>query len=114
MDPMMGASQSLDQEQDPSNLKNILADIGPPEFIPGKKWAGFRPIDPENDPDITPGSVASAKAMSVNTVKDIDQVRDWTVLCWESLSVRLPGLKVFALCRLSELGFRSDFQPISR
>lgn len=74
MDPIMAPSHPLDQEQDSSNLKNILADIGPPEFIPGKKWAGFRPIDPENDPDITPGSVAIAKTMSVNTVKDVDQV----------------------------------------
>lgn len=73
-------SHSLDQEQDPSHLKNILADIGPPEFIPGKKWAGFRPIDPESDPDITPGSVAIAKTMSVNTVKDVDQVKSCFML----------------------------------
>ncbi|XP_076801462.1 uncharacterized protein LOC143445936 [Clavelina lepadiformis] len=51
-----------------------LADIGPPEFTPGVPWKGLQHIDPETDPDITPGSVAMAKAMSLNTVKDADQV----------------------------------------
>nr|XP_039262415.1 trinucleotide repeat-containing gene 6C protein-like isoform X1 [Styela clava] len=75
-DKGLTAENIMEDNSDVNNesLKNILADIGPPEFIPGKKWAGFRPIDPENDPDITPGSVAIAKTMSVNTVKDVDQV----------------------------------------
>ena len=51
-----------------------LADIGPPEFTPGVPWKGFRHIDPEADPNITPGSVAIAKTMSINTVRDADQV----------------------------------------
>lgn len=61
-------SLAMAQDANGSNL-NI------PEFIPGVQWKGFRPIDPEIDPDITPGSVAIAKTMSVNTVKDVDQVQ---------------------------------------
>nr|XP_018667011.1 trinucleotide repeat-containing gene 6C protein isoform X1 [Ciona intestinalis]XP_018667012.1 trinucleotide repeat-containing gene 6C protein isoform X2 [Ciona intestinalis] len=58
----------------PSEPNSTLADIGPPEFTPGVPWKGFRRIDPEADPDITPGSVAIAKTMSINTVRDADQV----------------------------------------
>lgn len=55
-------------------IHRALADIGPPEFTPGVPWKGFRNIDPEADPNITPGSVAIAKTMSINTVRDADQV----------------------------------------
>lgn len=52
-----------------------LADIGPPEFTPGVPWPGLRAIDPETDPNITPGSAAQIKSISVvNKVSDADQV----------------------------------------
>lgn len=56
-----------------NNNNSPLADIGPPEFTPGVPWPGLRPIDPENDPTITPGSV-SKQISVVNKVSDTDQL----------------------------------------
>lgn len=67
-------------------IYRALADIGPPEFTPGVPWKGFRNIDPEADPNITPGSVAIAKTMSINTVRDADQVT--ILLCLLSTTLR--------------------------
>jgi len=57
------------------NSQSPLADIGPPEFTPGVPWPGLRAIDPETDPNITPGSAAQIKSISVvNKVSDADQL----------------------------------------
>uniref|UniRef100_UPI00358FC49A trinucleotide repeat-containing gene 6C protein-like n=1 Tax=Myxine glutinosa TaxID=7769 RepID=UPI00358FC49A len=35
----------------------------PPEFRPGEPWGGLQSIDPENDPNMTPGSVLGTSAL---------------------------------------------------
>lgn len=44
------------------------------EFRPGEPWQGYPNIDPETDPFVTPGSVINN--LSINTVRDVDHLRD--------------------------------------
>ena len=44
-------------------MSSIITGI--PEFVPGKKWTGPGMKDPEEDPNLTPGSAASAAAVSL-------------------------------------------------
>lgn len=44
------------------------------EFRPGEPWKGYPNIDPETDPFVTPGSVINN--LSINTVRDVDHLRD--------------------------------------
>ena len=39
--------------------------FGIPEFVPGKQWKGPGLKDPEEDPNLTPGSAASAAALPI-------------------------------------------------
>lgn len=45
-----------------------------PEFRPGEPWKGYPNIDPETDPYVTPGSVINN--LSINTVREVDHLRD--------------------------------------
>ena len=81
-----------------------LADIGPPEFTPGVPWKGFRNIDPEADPNITPGSVAISKTMSLNTV-NADQVSTRKHCSTANMWFRLPRYCSSALLHLNGLLF---------
>lgn len=44
------------------------------EFRPGEPWKGYPNIDPETDPYVTPGSVINS--LSINTVREVDHLRD--------------------------------------
>ncbi|KAG5278976.1 hypothetical protein AALO_G00104780 [Alosa alosa] len=50
-----------------SNGNNIS---WPPEFCPGVPWKGLQNIDPENDPNMTPGSVPSGPTINTN-IQDV-------------------------------------------
>lgn len=40
------------------------------EFCPGVPWKGLQNIDPENDPNMTPGSVPSGPTINTN-IQDV-------------------------------------------
>ncbi|XP_056890571.1 trinucleotide repeat-containing gene 6C protein isoform X5 [Takifugu flavidus] len=44
----------------------------PPEFCPGVPWKGLQNIDPENDPNATPGSVPSGPTINTN-IHDVNR-----------------------------------------
>ncbi|XP_068606820.1 trinucleotide repeat-containing gene 6C protein [Brachionichthys hirsutus] len=44
----------------------------PPEFCPGVPWKGLQNIDPENDPNMTPGSVSSGPTINTN-IHDVNR-----------------------------------------
>nr|XP_060503681.1 trinucleotide repeat-containing gene 6C protein [Panthera onca] len=43
-----------------------------PEFHPGVPWKGLQNIDPENDPDVTPGSVPTGPTINT-TIQDVNR-----------------------------------------
>lgn len=49
------------------------------EFCPGVPWKGLQNIDPENDPNMTPGSVPSGPTINTN-IQDVNRylLRDRT------------------------------------
>ncbi|KAJ8363492.1 hypothetical protein SKAU_G00123230 [Synaphobranchus kaupii] len=61
--PGKGASDKI------SNGTNIN---WPPEFCPGVPWKGLQNIDPENDPNMTPGSVPSGPTINTN-IQDVNR-----------------------------------------
>uniref|UniRef100_H3D227 Trinucleotide repeat-containing gene 6C protein n=1 Tax=Tetraodon nigroviridis TaxID=99883 RepID=H3D227_TETNG len=44
----------------------------PPEFCPGVPWKGLQNIDPETDPNVTPGSVPSGPTINT-TIQDVNR-----------------------------------------
>ncbi|TRY56386.1 hypothetical protein DNTS_034978 [Danionella cerebrum] len=44
----------------------------PPEFCPGVPWKGLQNVDPENDPNMTPGSVPSGPTINTN-IQDVNR-----------------------------------------
>ncbi|XP_028841267.1 LOW QUALITY PROTEIN: trinucleotide repeat-containing gene 6C protein [Denticeps clupeoides] len=44
----------------------------PPEFCPGVPWKGLQNIDPETDPNVTPGSVPSGPTINTN-IHDVNR-----------------------------------------
>lgn len=42
------------------------------EFRPGEPWKGLQNIDPETDPNVTPGSVPSGPSINT-TIRDVDR-----------------------------------------
>lgn len=42
------------------------------EFCPGVPWKGLQNIDPENDPNMTPGSVPSGPTINTN-IQDVNR-----------------------------------------
>ncbi|XP_045932329.1 trinucleotide repeat-containing gene 6C protein isoform X2 [Micropterus dolomieu] len=44
----------------------------PPEFCPGVPWKGLQNIDPETDPNVTPGSVPSGPTINTN-IQDVNR-----------------------------------------
>ena len=49
-----------------------LMSVPPPEFCPGVPWKGLQNIDPENDPNMTPGSVPSGPTINTN-IHDVNR-----------------------------------------
>ncbi|XP_041085559.1 trinucleotide repeat-containing gene 6A protein-like isoform X11 [Polyodon spathula] len=71
----------------------------PPEFRPGEPWKGYPNIDPETDPYVTPGSVINN--LSINTVRDIDHLRDRNNGSTSSLNTTLPSTSAWSSIRAS-------------
>lgn len=59
------------------------------EFRPGEPWKGYPNIDPETDPYVTPGSVINN--LSVNTVREVDHLRDRNSGTWDAVCEGLPA-----------------------
>ncbi|XP_014345410.1 trinucleotide repeat-containing gene 6A protein isoform X2 [Latimeria chalumnae] len=80
----------------PNSASNIN---WPPEFRPGEPWKGYPNIDPETDPYVTPGSVNNN--LSINTVRDIDHLRDRNNGSSSSLNTTLPSTSAWSSIRAS-------------
>ncbi|KAF4092314.1 hypothetical protein AMELA_G00019450 [Ameiurus melas] len=61
--------QSKNANDKMSNGTNIS---WPPEFCPGVPWKGLQNIDPETDPNVTPGSVPSGPTINTN-IQDVNR-----------------------------------------
>lgn len=53
-------------------LYSLLFIIFETEFHPGVPWKGLQNIDPENDPDVTPGSVPTGPTINT-TIQDVNR-----------------------------------------
>lgn len=51
---------------------SVSAYFAPLEFCPGVPWKGLQNIDPENDPNMTPGSVPSGPTINTN-IHDVNR-----------------------------------------
>ncbi|XP_078201059.1 trinucleotide repeat-containing gene 6A protein isoform X34 [Callithrix jacchus] len=71
----------------------------PPEFRPGEPWKGYPNIDPETDPYVTPGSVINN--LSINTVREVDHLRDRNSGSSSSLNTTLPSTSAWSSIRAS-------------
>ncbi|XP_075418392.1 trinucleotide repeat-containing gene 6C protein isoform X2 [Tenrec ecaudatus] len=57
---------------DSDRISNGSSVSWPPEFQPGVPWKGLQNIDPENDPDVTPGSVPTGPTINT-TIQDVNR-----------------------------------------
>ncbi|KAL4657937.1 trinucleotide repeat-containing protein 6C-like, partial [Arapaima gigas] len=65
--------ESWGQSQGPGDkLSNGTNISWPPEFCPGVPWKGLQSIDPETDPNVTPGSVPSGPTINT-TIQDVNR-----------------------------------------
>ncbi|XP_029109885.1 trinucleotide repeat-containing gene 6C protein-like isoform X3 [Scleropages formosus] len=65
--------ESWGQTQGPGDkLSNGTNISWPPEFCPGVPWKGLQNIDPETDPNVTPGSVPSGPTINT-TIQDVNR-----------------------------------------
>uniref|UniRef100_A0A671L0Q8 Trinucleotide repeat-containing gene 6C protein n=1 Tax=Sinocyclocheilus anshuiensis TaxID=1608454 RepID=A0A671L0Q8_9TELE len=76
----MVSPESWTQGKSPNEKMSSNSNINwPPEFCPGVPWKGLQNIDPENDPNMTPGSVPSGPTINTN-IQDVNRylLRDRT------------------------------------
>ncbi|NIG59586.1 trinucleotide repeat-containing protein [Pontoporia blainvillei] len=59
-------------KSDSDKIANGSSINWPPEFHPGVPWKGLQNIDPENDPDVTPGSVPTGPTINT-TIQDVNR-----------------------------------------
>ncbi|XP_069510746.1 trinucleotide repeat-containing gene 6C protein isoform X6 [Ambystoma mexicanum] len=59
-------------KSDTEKISNGSSISWPPEFHPGVPWKGLQNIDPENDPDVTPGSVPTGPTINT-TIQDVNR-----------------------------------------
>ncbi|KAJ1130346.1 hypothetical protein NDU88_008699 [Pleurodeles waltl] len=59
-------------KSDAEKISNGSSINWPPEFHPGVPWKGLQHIDPENDPDVTPGSVPTGPTINT-TIQDVNR-----------------------------------------
>ncbi|KAM8786368.1 trinucleotide repeat-containing gene 6C protein isoform 10-T10 [Rhynchonycteris naso] len=59
-------------KSDGDKISNGSSINWPPEFHPGVPWKGLQNIDPENDPDVTPGSVPTGPTINT-TIQDVNR-----------------------------------------
>ncbi|XP_055510213.1 trinucleotide repeat-containing gene 6C protein-like isoform X8 [Leucoraja erinacea] len=77
-DPAQAQSR-LRQWTHPNSLENLSSNSlsldqnqSKHEFRPGEPWKGLQNIDPETDPNVTPGSVPSGPSINT-TIRDVDR-----------------------------------------
>ncbi|XP_069786389.1 trinucleotide repeat-containing gene 6C protein isoform X4 [Narcine bancroftii] len=75
-DPAQAQSR-LRQWTHPNTIENLSSnslslDQSQHEFRPGEPWKGLQNIDPETDPNVTPGSVPSGPSINT-TIRDVDR-----------------------------------------
>ncbi|XP_034044151.1 trinucleotide repeat-containing gene 6C protein [Thalassophryne amazonica] len=56
----------------PGNSSNMDNNLNKHKFCPGVPWKGLQNIDPENDPNMTPGSVPSGPTINTN-IHDVNR-----------------------------------------
>ncbi|XP_043570569.1 trinucleotide repeat-containing gene 6C protein isoform X5 [Chiloscyllium plagiosum] len=73
------AQSRLRQWTHPNSIENLSSNSLPldqsqskHEFRPGEPWKGLQNIDPETDPNVTPGSVPSGPSINT-TIRDVDR-----------------------------------------
>ncbi|XP_011897695.1 PREDICTED: trinucleotide repeat-containing gene 6C protein isoform X9 [Cercocebus atys] len=111
MDNLPSAASPL--EQNPSKHGAIPGglSIGPPEFHPGVPWKGLQNIDPENDPDVTPGSVPTGPTINT-TIQDVNRylLKSGGSSPPSSQNATLPSSSAWPL---SASGYSSSFSSIA-
>ncbi|XP_078230873.1 trinucleotide repeat-containing gene 6C protein isoform X10 [Callithrix jacchus] len=111
MDSLPSAASPL--EQNPSKRGAIPGglSIGPPEFHPGVPWKGLQNIDPENDPDVTPGSVPTGPTINT-TIQDVNRylLKSGGSSPPSSQNATLPSSSAWPL---SASGYSSSFSSIA-
>ncbi|XP_078081627.1 trinucleotide repeat-containing gene 6C protein isoform X1 [Mustelus asterias] len=71
--PPVPVSDSWTRAKSPADKISNGSNINwPPEFRPGEPWKGLQNIDPETDPNVTPGSVPSGPSINT-TIRDVDR-----------------------------------------
>uniref|UniRef100_A0A4W3JXC3 Trinucleotide repeat-containing gene 6C protein n=1 Tax=Callorhinchus milii TaxID=7868 RepID=A0A4W3JXC3_CALMI len=71
--PPVAVSDSWTRAKSPADKISNGSNINwPPEFRPGEPWKGLQNIDPETDPNVTPGSVPSGPSINT-TIRDVDR-----------------------------------------
>ncbi|XP_063079613.1 trinucleotide repeat-containing gene 6C protein isoform X2 [Engraulis encrasicolus] len=70
--PLVGHESWAPTKTANDKISNGTTVSWPPEFCPGVPWKGLQNIDPENDPNMTPGSVPSGPTINTN-IQDVNR-----------------------------------------
>ncbi|KAM7089017.1 trinucleotide repeat-containing gene 6C protein isoform 7-T9 [Ciconia maguari] len=96
---------------DSDKISNGSSINWPPEFHPGVPWKGLQNIDPENDPDVTPGSVPTGPTINT-TIQDVNRylLKSGGSSPTSSQNATLPSSSAWPL---SASGYSSSFSSIA-
>ncbi|XP_030638829.1 trinucleotide repeat-containing gene 6C protein [Chanos chanos] len=70
--PLVGPDSWGQGKTTSDKMSNGTSVSWPPEFCPGVPWKGLQNIDPETDPNVTPGSVPSGPTINTN-IQDVNR-----------------------------------------
>uniref|UniRef100_A0A8I3W2U2 Trinucleotide repeat-containing gene 6C protein n=1 Tax=Callithrix jacchus TaxID=9483 RepID=A0A8I3W2U2_CALJA len=98
-------------KSDSDKISNGSSISWPPEFHPGVPWKGLQNIDPENDPDVTPGSVPTGPTINT-TIQDVNRylLKSGGSSPPSSQNATLPSSSAWPL---SASGYSSSFSSIA-
>ncbi|KAF7248951.1 Trinucleotide repeat-containing gene 6C protein, partial [Varanus komodoensis] len=98
-------------KSDSDKISNGSSINWPPEFHPGVPWKGLQNIDPENDPDVTPGSVPTGPTINT-TIQDVNRylLKSGGSSPTSSQNATLPSSSAWPL---SASGYSSSFSSIA-
>ncbi|XP_062937434.1 trinucleotide repeat-containing gene 6C protein-like isoform X1 [Cynocephalus volans] len=98
-------------KSDSDKISNGSSINWPPEFHPGVPWKGLQNIDPENDPDVTPGSVPTGPTINT-TIQDVNRylLKSGGSSPPSSQNATLPSSSAWPL---SASGYSSPFSSIA-
>ncbi|XP_039082527.1 trinucleotide repeat-containing gene 6C protein isoform X3 [Hyaena hyaena] len=98
-------------KSDSDKISNGSSINWPPEFHPGVPWKGLQNIDPENDPDVTPGSVPTGPTINT-TIQDVNRylLKSGGSSPPSSQSAALPSSSAWPL---SASGYARSFSSIA-